>query len=732
MPMSTKRANFYKEVYFPSVYYKEVFATTLEEAKDIQEARAELDKLIIDADTNLARLSETFRERALSPSQQLQVQADKDLLAAEGAQAERGAAATRAFAADPAAGPRSKIELELDNRKKAGTGTTDAEKSNIVAVEAKRSMAGQPPAIQRRIYADLAAKYGTSGPLTVALQDALGQPGLQHADILAQVASPEDKAVIEGMKRTGATPGPKTPAGEAAQARLDAMASPFANASTEQTTHIAAGITDGEDELLRLYLSRLQDRESPGMVSEAELAANPELVEAEQVYNRVKADNSFQKSAAEWFSSEYLTALNTKARLEKKAEADPFEGLDPYRWAQKQAFERGGYTKESVLYLRMLTERPDLAPYVTPAFDRLRDEKGIEPKDAAEAVVKEAFIQSKGKLTVAELDAELAKKRAELTKTGRQVAREEGVTMREGMDIRKTTRATAKELYGSPEAAEAAKAYLLALRLNAAGTKAAPTSGTEIVAPAPLTPPVPPQVSAGATVNRAESNAKAAAQRAAEGAQAAQEAEGGSAPTPTPTPPQAPPKPPPAPAPSPTPEDEVERTLQERVRTELPPAQQAFLSALPGRELPAGQQAPSTGGRGFTTDPTDPDYKYMLTPSGDYAVLYKGLPTTPAKKGSRAARSIERVMAGQSPLPALPKPAPVPAPAPPAPMKRLTLPPTDIPAPTPAPAPTPVPAPTPAPASEATQLRNLIKSGTVKRGTPQYDAAIQRLADLEG
>lgn len=722
MPMSTNRANFYKEVYFPSTYYGELFKVTLEEAKDIQAARAELDKLLIDADTNLARLSETFRERALSPSQQLQLQADRETLTAEGLQAERAAAGTRAFATDPSARARNQIEIQLQENTSTEGGRAVAPppsvKNPIVAAEARKALAGTAnPALKRRIVADLAAKYGESTELITAAREALDDSTLSFGTLKEKVASPEDTADIEALKRTGVTPGPKTPAGEAAQARLDAMASPFANASTEQTSHIAAGITDGEDELLRLYLSRLQDRESPGMVSEAELAANPELVEAEQVYNRVKGENSFQKSAAEWFSSEYLTALNTKARLEQRAEKDPFEGMDPYRWAQKQAFERGGYTKESVLYLRMLSNRPDLAPYVTPAFDRLRDEKGIEPKDAAEAVVRAAFEQNP-KLTVAELDALLRGKRAELAKTGRQVARDAGVLTKEGMKERRAAREVGSELYGSPEAAEAAKAYLLALRLNAAGTKASPTAGKEIAAAPPATPPASPADTAGAAAAAAAAAAKDAAARSAESA-------AGPAPTPAPTAPQAPAKPPPAP-PTPAPEeDEIERTLAERVRTELPPAQQSFLAALPGRELPAGQQAVTS--RGFTADPTNPDYKYMLTPSGDYAVLYKGLPVTPAKKGTRAAQSIERVMAGQSPLPPAPKAAPKAAPAEP-PMTRLTFPPTDIQVPAPAPAPTAAPAPV----SEATQLRELIKSGTVKRGTPQYDAAIQRLADLEG
>lgn len=75
------------------------------------------------------------------------------------------------------------------------------------------------------------------------------------------------------------------------------------------------------------------------------------------------------------------------------------------------------------------------------------------------------------------------------------------------------------------------------------------------------------------------------------------------------------------------------------------------------------------GRTGFTTDPTNPDYKYLLTSTGDYAVLYKGLPTTTAKKGTRAHQSIASVLGGGAPLPA--------APATP-PMKRISLPAEDI------------------------------------------------------
>ena len=64
-------------------------------------------------------------------------------------------------------------------------------------------------------------------------------------------------------------------------------------------------------------------------------------------------------------------------------------------------------------------------------------------------------------------------------------------------------------------------------------------------------------------------------------------------------------------------------------------------------------------------DPTDPDFAYRKTPSGDYLVILKGVPQpTPVVKGSRAHASIESVLSGGAALPPKPKPKPAPKPAP--------------------------------------------------------------------
>jgi hypothetical protein len=531
--LSTKRANFYKQIYFPSTYYKEVFTLTLEEARDIQEAQRELSKLLIEADTNLARLSETFRERALSPGQQLQVQADRELLGKEAADREKADKFAAAMRRDPVSATGLTKAIADAKIGEGGQTATDADTARraLTAVYREASKYAQSnPAMARRIMADgLRAAEGqgigfgaVATELNQRVQEIAGQ-GVTRADLTAKIGSDEDKTQVASF--TGGAAAPATPASKQAQARLDALSSPFANGSTEQTARVAAGITDGEDELLRLYLSRLQDKETPGVVTEAELAANPELADAEAVYNRVRTDNSFQKSSAEWYSAEYLSSLKTKSDLERQAKADPFDGLDPYRWSQREALKRGGYTKESLLHLRMLTDRPDLAPYVNPAFARLRAEGGLDPQSAAEATVRAAFEQNP-KLTLAELDSILNEKRAALTKQGRQVGREAGALTREAAQERRGAREAANELYATPEAADEAKAYLLALRLNRSGTPATPTVGTEIVASAgPAAARPTGAEAAGADAERARVAATTKAEEDARAAAAAQRRE---------------------------------------------------------------------------------------------------------------------------------------------------------------------------------------------------------------
>lgn len=665
--LSQKRSDFYKNIYFPSVYYGEVFQTTLEDAKDIQAAQRELNKLLIDADTNLARLSETFRERALSPGQQLQLQADRDLLQAGAAGREAARRGRLNLIAAPAAPALKSIQGAIEQAQGEGPPIPEDDRKKIVAAEAKKAIATLPEAVAYKVIEGIHAQYPEAATgLVLATQDKFGKTGLTIEAIKREAATPEAKQAIEGWAASAT--GAVTPAEGAAQARLSAMESPFANASTEQTAHVAAGISDDEDDLLRLYLERLQDKESPGVVTEAEFEADPQLAQAEQVYNRVKADNSYQKSAAEWFSNEYLTALKTKSTLEAQAKADPFEGLDPYRWAQREALKRGGYTKESLLHLNMLTTRPDVAPYVGPAFTRLRAEGGLEPQSAAEDTIRAAYEQNP-KITLAELDSLLAEKRQALTKQVREASRGEGITFKEGMKARKGGREAANELYASPEAAEQAKAYLLALRLNAAGTKAAPDVGTKVEIPVTKADVAPtPQEAAGATVSKAAATAQGTAEEASQrAAEAVSEA-----PEPTGT------------EPAPTVEDLGDLATRDRTA----PASDWDRAAI----------------ETYVPDPTGGDWVYSRRGGKLYRMnMGGGFPGIPeeVKPGTGAYKAIESVLkTGQ--LPPKPKPAPKPRPVP---VEAPPVAPAPAPAPTPTPAPVaPVEAPAPAPVTPAKAL----------------------------
>ena len=65
--LSPTRSNFYKQVYFPSTYYKQVFDVTLEEAGDLKKAQDELEKLLLNASGNLTRLYAEVRPSKLNP-----------------------------------------------------------------------------------------------------------------------------------------------------------------------------------------------------------------------------------------------------------------------------------------------------------------------------------------------------------------------------------------------------------------------------------------------------------------------------------------------------------------------------------------------------------------------------------------------------------------------------------------------------------------------------------------
>lgn len=622
---STTRSDFYKQLYFPSVYYKQVFDETLAEAKTTKEAQEKLLSLQIAADKNLADLAETYRPaRGLTPAEQFKLTDAEKLVAKSEQDKQKAAAARSSFAANPGKATLNTITLAIQAAEgESGTKLTALETQKIVDAEARKALNSvKSDAVKRRIFLAL-LDAGKKPSITIA-QDATKTPSLSEASLRAKAATPEDQSAYASFAKSGGG-GEDTPEVVAAKRLIDVNKSPYLDGSLETSGHIASGITDEQDEVLRLYVESLQDKETPGIVTDEEKAADERLAEGERVWNEVSAAGSGLKTASKWFAADYLAALQTRDQIEKKIKKDPFEGLGAYGWAQREALKRGGYTKESALHLALLEDRPDLAPLVAPAFARLRAEGGLAPKTPAEAIIQEALNQNP-KLTVAELETLLANKRREQIASGRVAGRgarkdarqtAAGIEAVEGQDkvkaqheekaggrkLSRDLRSTARDAGNSyiPEDMEEAKAYLFALRLNKAGTPATPDVGTKVEIPADKNPVSDPAAVAGAEVNAAEAEAKAKADAAAAAKDEADAAAKAAA------------------------EDEA---LASRTKSEM------------DRRV---------------VDPDDPRYAYELTPGGDSYIVYKDgerLPT-PARRGSRAFASIESVLTGGKPLPPL-------------------------------------------------------------------------------
>jgi hypothetical protein len=717
MPMSTSRAAFYAQQYFPVKYYKDLYEITLEEAKDTQEAREELLKLQIEADKTLQDLADTYRPpRGLTPSEKRQLTEAELLVAQENRNIEVADKNRRAFAANPAKAVLDQIENDID-RVDTATGSPpaagSAEMQSLINAAAKSALSKvDNKAIQRQIFLDMTA--AGRGPSLSVLQDATGETGLTINSVKKQAASPEDVKSRQAFKEGGG--GKLSPAAEDAQLMIDAQKSAYMDGSLENLGHVASGLTKDQDDILRLYLQRLQDNESPGVVTPEEIKDEPRLAKGEAIWNEVAASGSGLKTSSKWFQLDYLQALQTRDQIVKKIEKDPFQGLSPQEWAAREAFDRGGYTAEEVHYLDALANNPKRAELVRPAYKRARE--GLEPKTELEKVIAAAY-EMDPDLSVDEIESYVDKVQRMQRKGGRIVARAEGGE--QGKATRKAAREAARGI--ETDDLQAAQAYLVALKL--------PPNQVEpgIAAPPPAKRPELPADKANAAVDRAEAEAPPPP------APPAPTPEGGGAVSP-PTPP--------------TPEGEGEGDV---------PTDEDFEQEVARR-----------------VDPTDPRFSYQMTPSGDSYIVYKDgvQQSTPARKGTRAFSSITSVLGGGPALsqrptggtgttgesqdsrtgttgesqdsstvsavtssvdqflsrkpvqkidlgvsdrPAIPLPEAAPAPAPAA---------------APAPAPAPAPAAAPPPVSEAQQLRSLIKSGAIPRGTPQYDATIQRLADLEG
>ena len=194
---------------------------------------------------------------------------------------------------------------------------------------------------------------------------------------------------------------------------------------------------------------------------------------------------------------------------------------------------------------------------------------------------------------------------------------------------------------------------------------------------------------------QAVSEADAALARAQAAVAKQEEVVAARAPAPAPTPPPAAPGARPAQGPTVDQLKEQRRVLDERARSGA------------SREL-EGEMLSGTRGRMLPSTPEE-----RALPAGAQQLL------DIINQGAEGLSAPARAPAPRAPAPRAPAPAPrAPAPAPRAPAPR-------------APAPAPAPA-LPPPKSEADQLKELLLSNKIPKGTAQYKAALDRLDELEG
>ena len=613
MPMSKSRSTFYKEIYFPAVYYKEVFDITLEEVGDEVKAQQELKKHLLDAQKTLEGLSQRFRVRAQTPAEQFQHMKDVEDRDAERLADEQARKNWAAYVDSPA----SAMLKKADEKGMPEVGKQSALQGKMLAnaqlaiLEKDLSKIGDE-ALRRKALVqfvegvkslphgaiDLSSKEYIENLNKVVDKAFSGDKSQDtYGATKAQAGSKEDKERIATARNTPEKD--LTPEQIFRERRIEEANSEYMSGEQE------SGLVPEEDELLQLYLSRLRDPESPGEVTQAEIDDDPRLEQAAEVYNKAATTGAYKKSMAEWFSAEYLGALRTQGMLEKEVrEGLPYE--DPYKEAQRRALKRGGYTPEEIMLMKY--RGTPMEGMVRPSYARLRED--MAPRDNMEREVEELYAQTGGKLGISQLEAMLEDKRKEGVMKARK-----GKT--EGKEGRKALRGEKRDLATeySMESIEAAKTYLVALRLDAAGSK---ENADRIVAP----PPTEEQVRMADPVERAKASTAIKAREARAAA--------------------------------------VQRMADLQART--PVGDNVDLSG-----IDLSGDLSGVVDLNPTPDPTNPRYAYLAQPDGSYRVFVDGQETkNPAPAGSRPAQSIASALAGQGALkPRAPRtPAP---PAPPAP-----------------------------------------------------------------
>ena len=618
MPMSKTRTEFYTQRYFPVYYYNELYQQTLEEAKDNLEAQKELDKLLIDAQREVRSLYAEVRPGRFTPQATKEVLQAQQILEEWGKSQESSNKFVSGMRTNPVATSGLSREIEAALTPVGVTSPTASSKAQAAAkaIEQQAAKYAQSnPDLAKKILVEgvaYATKQGidfgaSPASLNNAIQRVAGA-GQDLASITARVNSAEGRTGVSSFTSGVAEP----PQVQEARRIVDASQSPFANGVLEEPGHIASGLNEEEDDLLRLYLSRLKDEDSPGVVTREEFEeANPgkDFDEAERIYQDVATGGRYLKTSAEWFNDSYLDAVRTKDMLEKKQQTlkDEMQGLSPQEWAARRAYERGGYTAEDIHYLAALRDYPDKAELIRPAYARARE--GLEPKTELEKVIAAAF-ESDPDITLDSLEAEISRKQRQIRQATRAGIRTGAVVDKPG--ARKEGREAAREISVSDEdALRAAKAYLVALRLP-------PNQVAEgIVAPPPAEKPKTPVEAAEETVAATKSEAS---------------------------------KPPAPTEPPTTPTEEEDFTLGDGVipveEAEEGPTDQDFVDRM-ASPPPAGPPREEP----YQVDPTNPDYSYKLMPNGSYAYAYKGIPRGFARPGTQEFKSITSVLGGGQPLP---------------------------------------------------------------------------------
>jgi hypothetical protein len=474
MPLSSTRSDYLREVYFPTVYYTEVLEYTFREVESEQEAFRELDNLILKANSNTARLAETYRERASGWGEQSSLRDAQYVINQYRVGVESAGNAARNKAANPGSAGLAELEdLNIpvtDNRKKA---------ENAVLIAEKYAKKESNPALKRLAYKQIIEKVGydivfaqRSDALAQSVQQLFGE-GTTYNDVVSATDSQADKDARTRYGNSAGTPevdlealvgDPSKPL-ELRKAAAEIVASESSFVHRKKLS----GLLPEEEKLRDLFLKSLRDEDSPGEAKPGEFETTEQYEEARKAYQLARDTGGYLTADAEWFAAEFLSAVQTEAALKRRQKAGPTY-KDPYREAQRRALERGGYTPEEVHFMAY---RGDPAQArVRPSFARAYE--NITPQTELEKQVYRLWQVSREELDVGALETllndEARKFRGPLMSTpyGAPRSKVKGEDRKELRGNKREENKARQEKY-SPENNEAAIQYLIALKLRRDG-----------------------------------------------------------------------------------------------------------------------------------------------------------------------------------------------------------------------------------------------------------------------